>query len=299
VAITGALAAINADISASYTADNLEVGTARVESLKFGIAYWRDKLSVTSLDTELFGGTLISSLAIFPKTSSEVAGGGLLRDADAREVFRNVAPRFPLDIGGRADVAMQINNGENDGWWIARVGVHRGKIAGENWVREVLAKSLERAGAPDALEALIKTHRSLLGGDGARFERMAVDVDVRGGALSLPRVVIDFDGIEFRGSGSVDPDDVLTLDGAFWVDQKVTTAVAMVAPGLVRARDGNGHTVLPCSVRAAAGKSEITLSPELIAVLGGTEGAPSALSPLEVGPADFADLPPLRQQFGR
>jgi hypothetical protein len=299
VAIRGSIAAVNTDISASYTAENLEVGTARVDSLKFGVAYWRDKLGVTSLDTQLFGGTLISSLAIFPKTSSAVAGGGLLRDADAREVFANVAPHFPLDIGGRADVAMQINTGEDAGWWIARLGVHRGKIAGANWAREALAQSLERAGAPDALDAVIKTHRTLFGGDGTRFERVAVDVDHRGGALSLSRVVIDLDGVEFRGKGHVDRDDVLALDGAFWVDEKVAATISAAAPGLARARDGKGHMVLPCSVRAAAGKSELTLSPELVAVLSGAEGAPLALSPVQVGPADFADLAPLRQQFGR
>lgn len=300
IAVTGSLLAINTEISASCDARNLEIGTAKVPALQFGVSYWREKLGVTSLDTPLYGGTLLTSYAIYPKTSPRVAGGGLLRDGDAAVVHKNVAPDLPIDLGGRIDVAMQISANDGDPWWVGRVGVHRGRLGGANWAREIIAKALAAAGAPeDAMNRVIVAERPLVGAaEATLFDRIAADVDARGGSISLPRVVVTLSRAQFRGRGAIASDSSIAIDGALWLEDSVAEKLVQVSPAFGRARDAEGRTVLPATVKLTAGGTEISLTPELVAMLTG-EGDGAPLAPVLVRPAHFDDLGPLRQQFGR
>ena len=296
--VRGSLIAINADISVSFDTENLQVGTARIDDAVFGVSYWKDKLTITALDSPLYGGKLDGGMAFFPKTSSDPAGGMLLRDADGKIVVENVLPGLPFAISGRLDTGLRFGVDEEGFWLRGRLGIHRGRIEGSNWVRDLLQASLGEAGAADALEAVIASQRPLLGTDFTRFDRVAVDFETRGGAVTLPRVVVEMKGAELRGHGEIAADRSIRLTAALWPDAQLAESLVDASAALARARDGDGRPVLPCELRGAEGRVELRPNAELTAALkGGDEAVP--LAPVRVGPADFGDLPRLRNQFGR
>jgi len=296
--VQGALIAVNADVSASFDAKDLQVGTARVGELLFGLAYWRDKLTVAALESPVYDGKLDGSAAFFPKTSADPQAGMLLRDTDAKAVIENALPGLPFSIGGRLDAGVQLGTDEKGVWIRGRVGLHRGRIDGANWVRDLVQAALADAGAADAAGAVIAAHRPLLGADATRFERMAIDFTSRGGAVTLPRVVIEMPGATLRGHGEIAADHSVELTAALWPDASLAESLASAAPALARARDGNGKPVLPCEVRGAAGRVDVRPTEELRRALS-ARGDVAPLSPVRVGPADFGELGRLRKQFGR
>jgi hypothetical protein len=296
--VHGSLAAVNADATASFDAVDLQVGTARLDRMLFGLSYWRDKLTVTALESAVYGGRLDGSVAFFPKTSADPTGGMLLRDTDGKTVIENVLPGLPFNIGGRLDAGMQLGVDEKGLWCRGRVGLHRGRIEGSNWPRELIAAALADAGAVEGIERVVAAHRPLLGTEGTRFERVAVDFQGRGGAVELPRVVIEMAGATLRGRGEIGVDRSVTLTAALWPDDGLAATIAAIAPALGRARDASGDAVLPCEVRGAEGRVSIAPSAALRAALAAS-GDVTPLEPVQVGPADFGDLPSLRRQFGR
>jgi len=296
--VRGSLAAINADVSASFDVADLRVGTARTDRILFGFSYWRDKLNVTALESPLYDGLLDGSVAFFPKTSADPAGGMLLRDADGKTVIENVLPGLPFSLGGRLDAGMQLGVDEQGPWFRGRVGIHRGRIDGGNWPRELIAAVLEEAGAAEATDRVVAAHRPLLGAETTRFERIAADFRGRVGTVELPRVVIEMAGATLRGRGEIAADRSVTLTAALWPDDSLAATLASVAPALGNARDADGDPVLPCEVHGVQGRVSVAPSAELRAALAAS-GAVAPLEPVRVGPADFGDLPPLHQQFGR
>lgn len=296
--VQGALIAINADASASFNAKDLQIGTARIGEMVFGISYWREKLTVTALESRLYDGELDGSVGFFPKISVDPQGGMRLRDADGKAVIENVLPGLPFGIGGRLDAGLQFGTDEQGLWVHGRVGLHRGRIDGANWARDLVEAALADAGAADAAGTVIAAHRPLLGADATRFERMAIDFTSRGGAVTLPRVVIEMPGATLRGHGEIAADRTIGLTAALWPDVSLAASLASAAPALARARDGNGKPVLPCEVRGAAGRVDVRPTEELRRALS-ARGDVAPLSPVRVGPADFGDLGRLRKQFGR
>lgn len=299
-AVTGSVLAVNTDISASFRADELRVGSARIDDFVFGTSYWRERISVTSLGTSLYGGTIDGSLAIFPKVSSDVLGGGLLRDADVETLIRNVVPGLPVRISGRADIAVQIGSDEQGPWVVGRAGIHRGRIDGSNWAREIVSRALDDAGAADALDSVTRSQRRLLAAsDATAFERMAVDFETRGAVITLPRVVVDLPGAQVRGRGRIAEDRSVSIEAALWPGDGVAASLLQASAALGRARNAAGEMALPFMLGITGTESEWALTAESAAALRGAAEAPAVLTPIEVGPAAFPDLPPLKQQFGR
>jgi len=296
--VHGSLIAINADVSTSFDVENLQVGTARIDKMRFGLVYWKEKLSVTALDSPLYGGKLDGSVGFIPKTSADPVGGMLLSDADGKTVIENVLPGLPFAISGRLDTGLQLGVDEQGFWMRGRVGIHRGRMDGSNWVRDLVRASLTEAGDADAVEGVIAAQRSLLGTDFTRFERVAVDFETRGGSVTLPRVVVEMKGAELRGHGEIAADRSVSLTAALWPDAPFADSLVNASAALARARDGDDKPVLPCELRGADGRVDLMPSAELIAALkNGDE--PPPLTPVRVGPADFGELTRLRKQFGR
>jgi hypothetical protein len=296
--VRGSLVAVNTDASVSFDVTDLQVGTAHIDQLMFGCSYWKEKLNVSALESPVYGGKLDGAVAFFPKTSADPQGGMLLRDTDGKTVIENVVPGLPFTISGRLDTGMQLGVDEQGLWFRGRVGLHRGRIDGSNWTRELIAAVLADAGAGDTLDHVIAAHRPLLGAEATRFQRAAIDFRGRGGTVELPRVVLEMPGAELRAHGEIAADHSVKLTGALWPDEELAAGLVGVAPLLARARDADGDTVLPCEVRGAKGRVRIEPSADLRAALtAGGDVAP--LDPVRVGPADFGDLPGLRQQFGR
>jgi hypothetical protein len=296
--VHGSLIAINTDVSGSFDAADLHVGTARIDKLLFGFSYWKDKLNFTALGSPVYDGKVDGSVAFLPKISADPQGGMLLRDTDAKAVIENVLPGLPCSIAGRLDAGMQLAVDEQGAWVRGRVGLHRGRIDGSNWARDLVASALADAGAAGAVEAVIAAHRPLLGTDTTRFERMAIDFESRGGAIQLPRVVLEMTGAQLRGRGEIAANHSLTLAAALWPDAALAASLAHAAPALARARDADGKPVLPCEVRGAEGRVDVQPSAELRSALAASNDS-APLEPVRVAPADFGDLVPLRQQFGR
>jgi hypothetical protein len=297
-AVHGSLIAINAAATASLDAKDLQVGTARMDKAVFGFAYWQDKVNVTALESPLYGGMVDGSVAFFPKISADPQGGMLLHDGDGKTVIENVLPGLPFVIDGRLDTGLQLGVNEQGFWMHGRVGLHRGRIEGANWPRDLVRAALSDAGAAGAFDSVVSAHRRLLGPDGTRFERLALDFETHGGAVTLPRVVIEMPGATLRGRGEIAADRSVELTAALWPDAELAASLASAAPALARARDGDGKAVLPCDVRGAAGRVDVQPTAELRAALGaGADVAP--LTPVRVSPADFGELTRLHKQFGR
>ena len=296
--VHGSLIAVNADATVSFDATDLQVGTARIDNARFGLSYWRDNLNVTALESPLYGGRLDGSVGFSPKTSADAKGGLMLRDGDGRVVIDNVLPGLPFSVDGRLDTALQFGTNEQGFWMHGRVGLHRGRIDGANWALELVRETLAGAGAADAVDDVVAAHRPLLGTNATRFERMALDFQSHGGAVTLPRVVIDMAGAQLRGRGEIAADRSVTMTGALWPDAPLAASLTSAAPALARARDADGKPVLPCEVRGTAGRVDVQPSADLRAALAAS-GDASPLTPVRVGPADFGELTPLRQQFGR
>jgi hypothetical protein len=299
VDVRGSLLAVNTDISASFDSKNLRVGTVHTDSIVFGISYWRDKITVSALDSPQYGGRFDGSLAVFPKVSSDLAAGGMLRDGDAATVLANAIPSLGVQIGGRFDGSAQLSSGDDGESLRGRVGIHRGRLAGANWMRELLSAAFSAAGESAALDDFSKSRRTVMGVDATQFDRMAVDFETRGGPVTLARVVLDLDGGQLRGRGVIGADGSVSLDAALWPDAELAKALLATSETFGRARDRTGRMVLPCSVRVASNVSTIALTPDAAAVLAPGEPDDRVLTPVEVKPAAFPDLPRLRQQFGR
>jgi hypothetical protein len=296
--VHGSIIAVNADATASFDAKNLEVGTLRIPEVLFGLSYWQEKLAISALETQLYDGRLDGSAGFFPKVSSDPQGGMLLRDTDGKTVIENMLPGLPFTIGGRLDAGMQLGTDERGVWVRGRIGLHRGRIDGSNWARDLVQAALAEAGAADAASAVVSAHRPLLGADATRFERLALDFESRGGPVTLSRVVMEMPGATLRGRGEIAADRSVALTAALWPDASLAATLSNAAPALARARDGDGKPVLPCEVRAAPGRLDIHPTEELRRALGAA-GDVAPLTPVRVGLADFGDLVPLRKQFGR
>jgi len=296
--VHGTLIAVNADATASFNTKDLQVGTARIPEFLFGVSYWREKLTVSALESPAYDGRIDGSAAFFPKVSADPLGGMLVRDVDGEKAIANVLPRLPFGVNGRLDAAVQLITDEHGTRARGRIGIHRGRIDGANWTRSLVEAALAQARAAHAAGEVIAAHRPLLGADVTRFERMAIDFETDGGVVTLPRVVADMAGASLRGRGEIAADGGVTLTAALWPDASLAASLASAAPAFSRARDAEGRPVLPCEVRAGAGRLDVRPADELRRALSATGDVPP-LAPIRVGPADFGELVRLRKQFGR
>ncbi len=301
VSISGALLSVNTDISASFTLSSLEVGTARLDQALVGLNYWKNKLTFSSIDAPFYDGTALGSIVFWPKTEDPVEGGLMFRNSDAETVLKNIAPRISLGVYGRSDAILEMKHDAEGLRVRGRAGIHEGRIAGSNWMRQLVADALGLAGRPDALAPVAAAAASTLADVGTRFDRVAIDFEVNDGTVRMPRVVVTAEGAEIRGRGEIAADGSVSIDGALLPEEPLSRALTDAAPALGAVKSTKGSFAVPFTLRAAAAGTRVTATPAfrdaVAAAVAGNTPPPLAIE--EIPPAEFGTMLRLRKQFGR
>lgn len=301
VSVSGALLSINTDISASFTLSNLEVGTVRLDRALVGVNYWKEKLTLSSIDTPFYDGTALGSVVFWPKSNEPSEGGLMVRNADAETLLKNVAPQLALGVYGRSDAILEMKHDAEGLRVRGRAGFHDGRIAGSNWMRQLLAEALGLAGRPDALGPIAADAAKTLADVGTRFNRLAIDFETRDGSFHMPRFVVTADGAEIRGRGEIGADGSVTVDGALLPGESLSRALSEAAPALGAVKSTKGSIAVPFTLRADAAGTTVKAAPAFRdAVTSAVAGqTPPPLEIEELPPADFGTMMRLRKQFGR
>jgi hypothetical protein len=301
VGISGALLSVNTDISASLTLSSLEVGTARLDQALVGLNYWKNKLTLSSIDAPFYDGTALGSVVFWPKTDDPVEGGLMLRNSDAETLLKNIAPRLSLGVYGRSDAVLEMKHDAEGLRVRGRAGIHGGRIAGSNWMRQLVAEALGLAGRSDALAPIAASAASTLADVGTRFDRLAIDFEVNDDTVRMPRVVVTAEGAEIRGRGEIAADGSVAIDGALLPEEPLSRALTDAAPALGAVKSTKGSLAVPFTLRAAAAGTSVTSTPafrDAVAAAVAGKTAP-ALEIEEIPPVEFGTMLRLRKQFGR
>ena len=298
VDVRGSLIAVNTDLSVTFFLSNLEVGTARLDHEIVGLNYWKKKISLMSMDAPFFEGVSDGAIGL----EDEITVGFIYRDANAEAVLSNVIPQLALGIHGRSDGTISGHAEEKEGMLATgRVGFHRGRIDGANWIRQLVGEALTLAGRGDALATIAREATPSFGADSTRFDRIAVDYEIRGGGANLPRVVIDTDAASIRGRGTLDADGAVAIEGALLPQEALARSLVNAAPPLGSIKSAKGEMVIPFTLRADGAGTRISVTTAFRdAMAAAVAGKPvAALDIIEVGPKVSNSSPTLRQQFGR
>ncbi len=301
VKVRGSLLAINADINGSFEMHNIEIASVSLPQAIVGVVYWHDKLTVSALNASLWGGSANLSLAYYPEQGNSVEGGGTLENADASDVFSGFFSDLGLDVGGRADVLVQVGIDSRGPWAIGRVGLHRGRIGPRGFVHDVISSVLAERGQRSLLGGMIASYPHLLAPDHVRFRRSVFDFQTRDDGLSIGSLKMDLEDGELRGEGLIDKDGQVagwgTLILAPGLSQALSTTVAEVTP--LVGTDGS----LRVPVRLHSGEGAGGLEPDerfihaLARSARGEKVGPFVT--MESESSILSELPTLEDHFGR
>lgn len=271
--VSGNIAAINADVSASFVMEDLDIGQTRLETARLGLVYWRDKLTVTSLETPAFDGKFSLSAALYPRENWRLEGGAVLTDLDPgalAALFSLATDGLP---SGRLDALVHFGRDSGAAWTKARVGVHLGSFPGRSPLN-LLATGLTASSVSEDDEA-----------GSWPFERLAFDAERSGDGWRLAAVAVETEQGRLEGEGRVDGQGELTLTGRAVLDEVSAAAIAELRPALATLIGEDGTLVVPVEIE------------------GGREGFKlrAAATAIAAGPrTDIEmDLPSLEEHFGR
>jgi len=99
----GSVLAVNAEINGSLDCENLKIGEFGLDQALVGIAYWREKLTVTSTNNDVWQGTLGGGIAYWPHADDMIEGGGMLSNASAAEALSVLFPGIKDRVTGYLD----------------------------------------------------------------------------------------------------------------------------------------------------------------------------------------------------
>ncbi len=305
VKITGTFLAVNADVSAAFTVENLHVRGAWLDKVTFGGRWWRDKLDVGTNSLDLWGGEVTLNADYFPEEGGRIEGGGVIDDIDAAKALRSLLPQSQLDLSGRVDALLQGGRDANGAWASGRVGIHWGKL-GPGGLGHSVIDAIGRYARHSRLldPALVAAHSDVLSASRIAFKRIRFDFQTHEDGVLVRGLTIQFDGgdLEVRAEGLVDRDGVFAGWGVMTVSPSLTSQLARRLPELAVLAGGDGRLRIPITLHSDS-RQGITAEPGdafLAALDRATRGetVPPFAALMPEGSIEM-DLPTLEQQFGR
>jgi hypothetical protein len=301
MSVRGSLLAVNAEVSGSFNAKDVTIGRLKVPQGLFGVRWWREKLTVTSLDLALWGGKVDASAAYEPAEDQPYKGGALFSDVDAGPFIADALGDTGLKLEGRLDASVQTRYRDGRLRWDGRAGVHEGKLGPKGLLRAVVAEAVTAAGADaGAIEELAARHPALTT-DAMPFRRLAADFQSVDDGIAVRVADIVTDGATLALDGTVDASRRLRSTGVVTLAQALTSDLVRRVPPLAKLVGGEGTLVIPVSIEGAPEDVRATLDERFVkAVAAARDG--KSVEPLdtELPAAKFTtDLPPLEEQFGR
>ncbi len=292
--VRGSIKAINADFSASFGMEDLRIGRSFLEQAHVGVVYWRDKLTITSIESLAFGGKMNMSAALYPKEEWRLEGGTVFNDIEPAAfaaLFGLDADRLP---GGRLDALVHFGRG----WTKARLGLHLGTLRGPSPL-EVVAGHLtgDVEGGPAATFPGTPEIPSW------SFERLAFDTEQDGDSWRLAAVEAETGDGRFTGAGMVDGRGSVLLSGQCVFNAGRAARLVERRAGLAGLLAEDGTLVVGVDITGRPGEFEVRESREFVEALARVD---AGLPPPWPGPRPLVsqagiemDLPSLEEHFGR
>ena len=289
VEVNGNIKAINADFSASFGIDGLQVGSTYLDKARVGTLYWRDKVTITALESPVFGGKTSLSAVIYPDEDWRVEGGVVLSDVDAARVATVLglaAGRLPR---GRLDALGHYGRDQGRAWGQARVAFHLGAIPGPSPVDAVAEQLLS---APAGFQPAPWS-----------FERLAFDAEREVEGWRVAAFAAESTDGRFDGAGRVGDDGQALLTGQVSFDAATAARMVVEGPELAGLLGEDGTLVVGVGVSGTLGQMEVRPDQEFGAELARLRAGLPVVWPrpprqqprggIEV------DLPGLVEHFGR
>ncbi len=305
VRVTGTFLAINADVSAAFTVEDLHVRGAWFDKVVIGGRWWRGKFDVGTNNLDLWSGKVTLNANYFPEEGGRIEGGGVIDDIDAAEALRSLLSQSQLDLSGRVDALLQGGRDASGSWASGRVGIHWGKL-GPGGLGHSVIEAIGRYARHSRLldSALVAAHSDVLSPTRMAFKRIRFDFQTHEDGVLVRGLTIEFDGgdLDVRAEGLIDHDGVFAGWGVMTVGASLTSQLARRLPELAVLAGGDGRLRIPITLRADAQRG-VTAEPgdAFLAALdrvtrGETVPPFAALTP--EGSIEM-DLPALEEQFGR
>ncbi|RMF20401.1 MAG: hypothetical protein D6760_11670 [Deltaproteobacteria bacterium] len=303
--VTGTLFAVNADVSAAFTFEDLRVRGAWFDRVVFGGRWWRDKLDVGTNDLALWDGKVTLNAVYFPKEDGRIDAGGIIDDIDAASLVRSLWPQAALDLSGRLDALLEGGRDAGGPRASGRVAVHWGKL-GPVGLGHAVIDAIGRYARHSRLldPALVAAHSDVLSPARMAFKRIRFDFQTRDDGVLVRGLSIEFedDDLDIRAEGLIGWDGVFAGWGVMTIGPSLTAQLARRLPELGVLGGSDGRLRIPVTLRADE-ENGLTAEPGdafLAALDRATRGEKvppfAALVPED---SIEMDLPSLEEHFGR
>ncbi|MFN2377898.1 MAG: hypothetical protein ABR538_15290 [Candidatus Binatia bacterium] len=294
--LKGALLAINADVSVSLVSGTLRVGDFDLGSMPVGVRWWRDKLTVSNSNTNLWEGSNDAGLAYLPAEHPAFTFAGRVSNAKAPAMAAGLVPWLALDVDGASSASYSVGqDSSRQPIWSARASLVTGRLGGA----DLFARTLEvLAGADPALASaeaagLLPKPRS---GTGTRVDKLFFQLEKKGddfevGGLYLRggKFQLDGDGRFSRGAG-------LQLQGTMTIPAEAADKLQASAPWIAPLRAGGADLHVGVVVSGPPSSPVLTLAPAFADLLarakrGEAVSATGVYEARQVGDPNLATIP--------
>jgi len=298
--VQGSLFASNADASGSFRSDEVKIGKIRVEKFLAGVTFFRDKLTVTSLDLPVWDGKFSGAVSYFPKEEKRVEAGAVFRDMDASVLREQFLPDVGLDLSGRVNAVLDLDFEDDGAWARGRAEVRDGTLGPPSLTRDAVVAVARAAERPGAVSELADVRPDLIDAEKLPFELLVLDFERRSGKVTVRVDELASEGAMLKGEGTVGRDGALDGWATLALSEEVTADVAAAIPAAGMLAGGR-ELRIPLRIEGTSSKPRTVLSEELEravarAAAGETVGR---FAPAEPELALELDLPPLEDTFPR
>jgi hypothetical protein len=295
----GSMLAVNAEINGSLDCENLKIGNIGMDQALVGIAYWREKFTITSLKNEVLQGTADGGIAYWPHADNMIEGGGMLSNANAGEAFAALFPGVEEHLSGDLDAMLQVQRDVSGSRILGRFGLHEGTLGERNYIADILRDAFK--GHEGVVEALVANHPLTFGNPQSDFRKITFDAQRRDDGYSLHAIRMDAYDATWVMDASVEDGGQVSAWGTLVLSEDISADLAGRVPGLRALVGADGKLRIPAKARTDGDTITAAADPEFAAALAGSARG-VAVSPFETIESDtsaFSELPDMFEQFGR
>ncbi|MFN2424937.1 MAG: hypothetical protein ABR587_00670 [Candidatus Binatia bacterium] len=295
--LQGSLVAINADVSASVRGTSVKIGEYELGALPVGVTWWRDKLTSSSSNTELWGGENDGSFSYIPAEHPKFTASGRIKSAKAPEMAAEVAPALGLDVDGSSSLAFTFGRDpDGTGYLTAHASLVTGRLGGVDVFARVMAElaAVDAALSLPDVAAVVPQPRS---GAGTRVDRLFFEVDRTPDAFDIGGLYLRAGEFQLDGDGRFTHADGLLVEGVVTVPADVASRLVASAPWLASLRpDDAAPLTVPVIVSGKPASLSVSLAPGYAALLaqakgGDKPGMPARRDVRHVGREGLPNIP--------
>ena len=296
----GSLAAINAEISVSTQVTSLEIGKFVFPSFPLGLQYWRDRLTVSTSNTSLWGGNQDGTFLYQPSKHPAWSQSGRVVGAVAKDLAVGLAPELGLDVEGAGAVTYSFGqDGARKELFTIHASVVLGRLGNIDLFPSVITQ-MEKAEpklAAAKASAFVPAPRG--NGKGTRLDKFFFEIardPANPSGVLLGGLYLLADDFRFDADGSYESGGTLKLEGTVVLPALVADKFVAAVPAMAKLRNGAGNIVVPVVVTGTTAVPVVDLAPgyaQLLAAAGrGEEVTPPPIREIRhVGDDNLATIP--------